>query len=61
VVLGADQRAEDLRDVLADIEASGAQSLKTVAEELNRREIETPRGGRWYPMTVARLRERLAE
>ncbi len=31
-----------------------------VATELNRREIEAPRGGCWYPTGVARLRQRLA-
>jgi DNA invertase Pin-like site-specific DNA recombinase len=56
----ADRRASDLAEVLADIEASGARSLAAVAAELNEREIEAPRGGRWYPASVARLRERLA-
>jgi DNA invertase Pin-like site-specific DNA recombinase len=60
IIEGADRRAEDLRDVLADIEAGGARSLAAIAAELNEREIEAPRGGRWYPSSVARLRERLA-
>lgn len=59
IVEGADRRAEDLREVLADIEAGGARSLAAVAKELNEREIEAPRGGRWYPASVGRLRERL--
>lgn len=60
IIEGADRRAADLREVLADVEASGARSLATIAAELNEREIEAPRGGRWYPASVARLRERLA-
>lgn len=52
-------RAETYRDTLADVDPSGAMSLRTVAAELNAREIQTPSGGRWYPASVARLRERL--
>jgi len=56
----ADARAEAYRDTLADVDPSGSLSLREVAAELNRREIEAPRGGEWFPATVARLRERLA-
>jgi DNA invertase Pin-like site-specific DNA recombinase len=59
VSAAADKRAEELRETLADVIASGANSHAAIAEELNRREIEAPRGGRWYPMGVARLRQRL--
>jgi DNA invertase Pin-like site-specific DNA recombinase len=59
VAAQADKRAEELRETLADVIASGAISLAAIAAELNRREIEAPRGGRWHPMGVARLRERL--
>lgn len=59
IVDKADTRAADLREVLTDIEASGAQSLAAIAAELNEREIEAPRGGRWYPASVARLKTRL--
>ena len=55
----AQARAEQYRDTLADVDPKGTLSLRMVAAELNRREIEAPRGGRWYPMGVARLRERL--
>jgi DNA invertase Pin-like site-specific DNA recombinase len=55
----AAQRAEELRDTLADVLADGPLSHAAVADELNRREIEAPRGGLWYPMSVARLRQRL--
>ncbi len=35
-------------------------SIRGVAEALNKRGIETPRGGRWHPTSVARLLARLA-
>jgi DNA invertase Pin-like site-specific DNA recombinase len=56
----AAKRAEDLRETIADVVASGLVSHATVAAELTRREIEAPRGGCWYPTGVARLRQRLA-
>ncbi|OJU32001.1 MAG: hypothetical protein BGN99_03455 [Alphaproteobacteria bacterium 65-37] len=60
VSAAADKRAEELRETLADVVAAGHQSHAAVAAELNRREIEAPRGGLWYAMGVARLRLRLA-
>jgi hypothetical protein len=56
----ATKRAEDLRETIADLVARGSASYAAVAAELNRREIEAPRGGRWYPTGIARLRQRLA-
>lgn len=53
----ARERAEALRPIFAELAGLSAHK---VAEELNRRGIETPRGGRWYPATVIRIRERLA-
>ena len=61
IVQGADKRAEEYRDVLKDVRESGYQSFSAIAQELNRREIEAPRGGRWYPASVARLTARLAQ
>jgi hypothetical protein len=58
--LCSDKRAEDLRETIVDVFASGSLSHAAIAAELNRREIEAPRGARWYPMGVARLRQRLA-
>lgn len=60
VSAAAERRAEELRETLADVAAGGAVSLSAIAAELNRREIEAPRGGQWYPAGVARLRSRLA-
>lgn len=56
----AKERAEHLRETIDDVVVSGATSHAAIAAELNRREIEAPRGGRWYPAGVARLRQRLA-
>lgn len=55
----AERRAEEMRETLDDVLAAGPLSHAAVAEELNRREIEAPRGGPWYAMGVARLRRRL--
>lgn len=55
----ADQRARDLAPVIADIRAKGALTLDAIADELNVREMVTPRGGRWYASAVANLMRRL--
>lgn len=55
----ADKRAGDLRSVLAEIEASGAKSLRAVATALNERGIPSARGVRWSAQTVSELRDRL--
>lgn len=59
IVRGADERAEEYREVLEDVKAKGISSLAGIARELNEREIEAPRGGSWYPASVARLQARL--
>lgn len=59
IVRGADERAERYRNELKDVLASGYLSFSAIAAELNRREVEAPRGGRWYPASVARLQDRL--
>ncbi len=53
-------RANDLSEVLADIQASGFTSLYAMASELNRRGIKTARGGAWYATSVANVMKRLA-
>lgn len=55
----ADAFAEDLREVLDDVRASGVTSLAGIAEELNRRHIRTPRGGKWHASSVRNLQGRL--
>lgn len=55
----ANQRAEDLAAVVKDIRAAGAATLSVIADELNSREMMTPRGGRWHASSVANLLGRL--
>jgi DNA invertase Pin-like site-specific DNA recombinase len=52
-------RASDLRPVIAELQASGAASLRQLAAGLNARGIETARGGQWSAVQVQRLLERL--
>jgi hypothetical protein len=52
----ADRHAESLRDIVEPIKHL---STRRIAAALNERGIETSRGGRWQPMTVARLLDRL--
>jgi DNA invertase Pin-like site-specific DNA recombinase len=47
-------RAEALRPILVEL------SHNALARELNRRGIATPQGTAWSPVTVIRLRKRLA-
>lgn len=58
VSANADQRARDLAEMVRNIRASGAVTLEATANELNGREMMTPRGGRWYPSSVANLLRR---
>jgi DNA invertase Pin-like site-specific DNA recombinase len=50
------QRAEELRPLLVEL---GALSATAAAAELNRRQVETPQGGRWHAVQVIRARKRL--
>jgi DNA invertase Pin-like site-specific DNA recombinase len=52
----AQTRAEELRSVFAKLVGLSARKM---ADELNRRGIETPKGGKWHAATVIRIRERL--
>jgi DNA invertase Pin-like site-specific DNA recombinase len=57
----ADARANDLSDVLEDLEIKGFTTLQAQAKELNKRGIQTARGKRWHASSVSNLRRRLAE
>jgi hypothetical protein len=61
IVNDAKVRAENYRETLVDIDHDGTLSLQAIATALNEREIVSPRGARWYPASVARLRERLRQ
>jgi DNA invertase Pin-like site-specific DNA recombinase len=49
-----------LAPAVADIRASGVTTVRAIADELNRRQIASPRGGKWSKSTVAVLSARLA-
>lgn len=51
-------RATDLRPIIADVQASGASSLRQIAAGLNQRAIPTARGGTWSAVQVKRVLER---
>ena len=56
----AAKRAADLATVVAELQASGARSLRAIATELNRRGIPTASGrGEWQADTVRQLLARL--
>ncbi len=61
IVANADRHAGDLAQVVADIRAGGATSLRAIAAELNARGMLTRRGGRWHVSTVMNLLDRLGE
>jgi DNA invertase Pin-like site-specific DNA recombinase len=45
-------RAADLAPVIAELQASGAASLRAIASALNDRGIPTARGGKWFAASV---------
>lgn len=53
------KRSEQLRAVVNDIQASGIRSLHGIADEMNARELITPRGRQWHATSVKRLLARL--
>jgi DNA invertase Pin-like site-specific DNA recombinase len=53
----ARERAEQLRPLFAEL---AGLSARKAAEELNRRSVATPAGGKWHAATVLPVRERLA-
>jgi DNA invertase Pin-like site-specific DNA recombinase len=55
----ADRHAEDLRPVIASMQAEGLSSLGAIAEALNSRGMLTPRGGQWHKSSVRNLLNRL--
>jgi DNA invertase Pin-like site-specific DNA recombinase len=56
----AQERAQNLRAIVADVRSSGITSVRAIADELNRRAILTPRGGQWHATSIVRLLERIA-
>jgi hypothetical protein len=58
LVRAADEFATGLIPVVQAIRASGAQTLASMAIELNRRGIRSARGGEWHASSVANLMDR---
>ena len=56
----ADSHAEDLRPVIASMQAEGLTSLGAIADALNSRGMLTPRGGHRHKSSVRNLLDRLA-
>jgi Recombinase len=48
----ADRAAGNAAPIIADIRRTGATTLRQIADALNARGVPTPRGGRWYAMSV---------
>jgi DNA invertase Pin-like site-specific DNA recombinase len=49
---GADRAALNVLPVIREIQASGVVALTKIADALNARGVPTPRGGRWFAMSV---------
>ena len=54
---GAQERARAIAPILSEL---AEMSARSVAAELNARQVETPSGAPWSAKTVIRVRERLA-
>jgi hypothetical protein len=55
----ADSRAHALVPTVRELKAKGFVSHRALANELNRKGIPAPRGGKWHLTTVVRLLTRL--
>jgi hypothetical protein len=51
----AAERAADIAPIIAELQASGATSLRAIAAGLNQRGISTARGSTWSATQVARV------
>jgi DNA invertase Pin-like site-specific DNA recombinase len=59
VKANAHERAVNLKAMVADIQSEGITSVRSIADELNRRGVLTPRGATWHPTSVVRLLQHL--
>ena len=51
----ADSRAANVLPVIREIQAAGVTSLNAIAQTLNARGVQTPRGGQWFASSVKNL------
>lgn len=48
----ADRAAGNVQPIIAEIQRTGAKTLREIADALNARGVPTPRGGMWYAASV---------
>ena len=58
LIESADDLAHSLAPVLRAVRSEGATTLRSIAQALNPRGIKSPRGGTWYPSSVANVLSR---
>ena len=58
IVDRADRRAANVIPIMRQIQRSGATSLRQIAEALNARGINAPRGGHWHATSVRNVMAR---
>ncbi len=51
--------AEDILPTIKQLQRKGKDSLRSIADELNRLDITTREGRQWHPMSVSRLLQRI--
>ena len=49
------ERVADMQPLLRELAAEGFTSRRAIADELNERGVQAPRGGKWHPTGVSRL------
>jgi DNA invertase Pin-like site-specific DNA recombinase len=54
----ADRFCGEIRPVIEAVQKTGATTLRSICAALNQRGIHAPRGGKWYPSSVANLMAR---
>ena len=59
IAAAADEFAEKLRPTIAGLRSQGIESARAVAEELNRMNVPSAKGGLWSSTTARRLLRRL--
>lgn len=56
----ASKRAEDLKSTVTELQSAGFNTVRSLAQELNRRGIKTAQNRLWHKTSVHRLLKRLA-
>jgi Recombinase len=57
----AKEHANLLAPTIKDLQASGCESLRSIAEGLNEKGISTAHGGEWTAVQVSRVLSRISE